>query len=227
MQPYWFPYIAYFQLVAAVDTFVEYDDVNYINRGWINRNFILLQGRPHLLTVPLKKASQNKKINEIEHALDEKIIVKILKTIGGSYKNAPFFDDVFALTVKVMTCNKASLADFIHYSLKSICKYIGIDTLILRSSQLDQDHTLSAAERLMAITKSLNGARYINAINGKKLYRQEAFEANGINLQFIDMQPIQYKQFGSQFIPNLSILDVLMFNPINRVQHFLNSYNLV
>src|SRR5690606_3799363 len=95
MQPYLFPYLGYFQLINAVETFVFYDDVNFIKRGWINRNQILVDNKAALFTVPLKKASQNKLINEIDMAIDEKWLSQFFKTIEQNYKNAPYFDDTF------------------------------------------------------------------------------------------------------------------------------------
>ena len=72
MQPYFFPYIGYFQLINAVDKFIILDDVNYIKKGWINRNRILLNGKDYLFTIPCEKISQNKLINEVEVIKDEK-----------------------------------------------------------------------------------------------------------------------------------------------------------
>ncbi len=81
MQPYIFPYIGYFQLIHAADVFVFYDDVNYINRGWINRNRILLNGKDQLFTIPCKEASQNKLIKDIEVLADKKAFQKMLTTM--------------------------------------------------------------------------------------------------------------------------------------------------
>ena len=97
MQPYFFPYLGYWQLMNIVDKFVIYDDVNYIKRGWINRNRILVEGKPFYIHVPVMKASQNKIINEMEVFVDSSLRKKELKTIELAYKKAPFFDSVYPL----------------------------------------------------------------------------------------------------------------------------------
>lgn len=107
MQPYLFPYIGYFQLLNAVDMFVVFDDVNFIKKGWINRNNILVNRQKYLFTVPLKDASQNKLIKEVQIA-DDGWQEKFLKTVAQSYKKAEFFDEAFALIEKL--CVRANLS---------------------------------------------------------------------------------------------------------------------
>src|SRR4051812_4492478 len=102
MQPYLLPYIGYFQLIAAVDRFLFLDDVNYINRGWINRNRILLGGKDHLFTLNLKEVSQNKKINEIEIAKDERWTAKFLRTVESAYRKAPHYSAVMPILQEIV-----------------------------------------------------------------------------------------------------------------------------
>lgn len=118
MQPYFLPYIGYFQLINAVDTFVLLDDVNYINKGWINRNQLLLNGKAHLFTLPLQKASQNKLINQLELSNETKWKDKLLKTIETAYKKAPQFHLVFPLISQILQYPESNLSLFIHHSIQ-------------------------------------------------------------------------------------------------------------
>ena len=127
MQPYIFPYIGYFQLVYATDVFVFYDDVNFINRGWINRNRILLNGKEQLFTIPCKDASQNKLIKDIEVLHDPKSMQKTLATIQAAYKKAPFFADVYPLMENIFGVQyEISISQLAIDSVISVCDYLGV-----------------------------------------------------------------------------------------------------
>ena len=126
MQPYFVPYIGYWQLLNAVDEYVIYDDVNYIKSGWINRNRILINGNPTYFNIPILGASSFKLINEISVNQNEKLIQKNLKTIKEAYKKAPFFNDVYPIIEKILTCEQTNLAKYIAYSIKAICLYLDI-----------------------------------------------------------------------------------------------------
>ncbi len=226
MQPYFFPYIGYFQLINAVDNFIILDDVNYINKGWVNRNNIYLNNEKKLITLPIKKASQNKKINEIEILADEKRKNKILKTIEYSYKKAPFFKDTFSL-IKGIICFKSSiLTSFLYNSIKEICKDLNIDTNIIKSSSIYRINK-KADDKIIEICKRENTNLYINPIGGIELYDKKKFIMNDIELKFLKTNTITYTQFNEIFISNLSIIDVLMFNSINDTQKLLNEYKLI
>ncbi|HEY0111260.1 MAG TPA: WbqC family protein, partial [Fibrella sp.] len=121
MQPYVLPYIGYIQLMNTVDTFVFYDDVAFINRGWVNRNRLLVNGKEYLFTIPLKEASQNKTIREIELANDPKWRGKLLKTIEQSYRKAPQYTVVMPMTERIINFqaenrSAVSVADYIFHS---------------------------------------------------------------------------------------------------------------
>lgn len=227
MQPYVFPYIGYFQLIAAVDVFVFYDDVNFIKRGWINRNSILVNGRAQLLSFPCIKASQNKLIADVAIDPDAKAFRKREKTIRQAYTNAPYFDAVFPLVEAVFAAGHCSISDFAIDSVTRIADYLDMDTRLLRSSE-DFAHTRGQgkAERLKTITRALGSRHYINAIGGQKLYTASDFAEDGINLQFLNPGITPYRQFDGDFIPNLSMIDVLMFNSKAQVKAMLADYEL-
>ncbi|HLA56997.1 MAG TPA: WbqC family protein [Flavobacterium sp.] len=226
MQPYLFPYIGYFQLIDSVDTFVVYDDVNFIKKGWINRNNILVNGQSHMFTMPLKDASQNKLISEI--SISESDWNKdLLKTIALAYKKAPYFPEVFVLVESILMSGEINLAKFIANSLRRICSYLEIDTNIVISSEIEKDNSLKAQDKIIEICKKLDAKAYINAIGGMELYDATAFQQQNITLHFLKTQPIIYSQFKNEFIPWLSIIDVMMFNPVSEIKNILAKRELI
>ncbi|MFT5214586.1 MAG: hypothetical protein ACI9WV_002317, partial [Patiriisocius sp.] len=134
MQPYLFPYIGYFQMINAVDHFVFYDDVNFINRGWINRNRILVNGKDTFITVPLIKASQNKKINEINLFFDEKMKKKMILTIELAYKKAPYYNQVIEIIKKIVNADISNIGEYAANSIITLCNYLKIETSFSYSS---------------------------------------------------------------------------------------------
>lgn len=224
MQPYFFPYIGYWQLVNYVDVFVIYDDVNFINRGFINRNKFLQKTKSQLFTLELFGASQNKKINEIKVGENSK---KLLKSIVQNYSKAPYFKDFFPILEEILNNNNENLAKFLGSSLINISKYLKIDTRLLYSSDLKNDKTLKAEDRLIEMSKILNAKEYINSIGGIKLYKKKAFSKKKIHLSFLETNEISYKQFNNEFEPNLSIIDILMFNSVYKTKIMLNQFQLI
>src|SRR3990167_1351073 len=221
MQPYFFPYIGYFQLLKAVDFFIIYDDVNYINKGYINRNSILVNMQAHKITLALLGASQNKLINEIEIGDNAS---KILKTIELAYKNAPFFSEVFPILNNIFMNKEKNLAKFIGNSLRVIASSLGLHTNILYSSEIEKNNTLSAQYKIIEICKKLGISIYINAIGGQQLYDPTAFKNQNIDLFFIKSKPQQYKQFKNTFVPDLSMIDIMMFNEKPYILNMLEQY---
>ncbi len=226
MQPYLFPYIGYFQLLNAVDKFVIYDDVAFINRGWINRNSILNNGKAQLFTVPLKEASQNKLIHEISIDTDQKWRDKLLKTIQQTYKKAPHFPTVFPLVEAIFLQQESNISTYIYHSLTIICEYISISTPLVESSQIYNNQHLKAQERILDICLQEKADHYINPIGGRELYSKELFAEHGIQLNFIRSEKVEYPQFNNEFVPWLSIIDSMMFNSKEEIQKLLKTYIL-
>lgn len=228
MQPYLFPYIGYWQLINAVDKFVILDDVNYIVRGFINRNRILLNGQPYMFSIPIKKASQNKLIMDTELNFTEEDKRKFLMTIKNAYRKAPYFHEVMPMIEKIIDNPETDLTSYIKNSILRINQYLDIDTEILISSQMEKDNTLKAQDRIIEICKKLNADIYINPCGGRGLYRHCDFEEEGLKLFFLTTigENIHYQQFKKEFVENLSIVDLLMNNGQNQIRNFLHQYIL-
>lgn len=227
MQPYFVPYIGYWQLMNLVDQYVIYDDVNFIKRGWINRNRILVNGTPKYFNLPILGASQNLLIHEIRVNHDAVTINKKLRCIEEAYRRAPFYERVYPMIEDIMLYEEDNIAKYIEYSFRVICEYLDIQTKLILSSDLKKDNTLRGQDKILAICSLLNATEYYNAIGGQELYSFEAFKAQGIQLNFVKTQNIEYKQFGDHFEPNLSIIDVMMFNPKEKICEYLNAYTLI
>jgi hypothetical protein len=229
MQPYLFPYIGYYQLINAVDKFVVYDDVNFIKQGWINRNYVLVNGKPYLYTVPLENQSSFCKINET--IINQKFYPiwrkKFLKTIEQNYNKAPFFNEVFPMIKSVFDINTNNLSVLAVNSLNIVSNYIGITTVFEESSAIYQNQNLTSQDRVLDICKKENASVYINPIGGLELYSEKYFSENNIKLNFIKSPTINYNQFNAEFVPNLSIIDVLMFNDVSTIKEFLTNYELI
>lgn len=228
MQPYFLPYIGYFQLMNCVDIFVIYDNIEFTKKGWINRNRMLQNNREEYFTLPLKKDSDYLNVNErsIADSFDvEKN--KILRKIEANYRKAPQFNIVFSVMEKIFAFNEKNLFHFIYNSISVLNDYLGIKTRIIKSSDLPEDiEYLRGQEKVLKICKTLNAQQYINAIGGIGLYSRDDFQSEGLQLNFMQSQSIVYKQFTNEFVPWLSILDVMMFNDKLKIQEYLKEYTL-
>lgn len=229
MQPYFFPYLGYWQMLNAVDKFVLLDDVKFITRGYINRNSILINGEAILFSIPIKKISQNKLIMDTKLNFDIKSKEKFLKTIAMAYKKAPQFEPFYPILEDIIYNNTDDVTTYIKYSFERILGYIkgNVNIQIIVSSELQKNDTLNGQNRIIEINKRLNSTQYINAIGGQGLYNKDEFKKNGISLNFIKMNEVKYKQFNNDFVPNLSFIDVLMFNDKTKVKELLKKYELV
>lgn len=227
MQPYFFPYLGYFQLIHAVDKFIFYDDVNFIKGGWINRNRLLINSQPNYFNAAIVGASSFKLINQIN--LDENNLwrEKTLKTIKSSYGKAPQFSKVFPLLENIIRIETNSLSAFNMNSVEKIAGYLSLTANIEISSMKYDNKNLRGAERVLDICRKNEVEVYVNLIGGQNLYKKELFKQSKVELYFIQMQEVKYKQFGREFVPQLSIIDVLMFNEKAVVQEFLNNYTLL
>ena len=227
MQPYIFPYIGYFQLIRSVDKFVFLDDVNFIKRGWINRNRILLGEKSFLFTIPLNKISQHTPINQTEISHDTDWQSKLLKTFEQAYKKAPQFMPVMEIISPILRGKYKYISELAVSSVKAVSNYLTIETKFTDSSEIYRNNELKGENRIIDICLKEKTSIYINAAGGRELYEPENFDRKGIELRFINSAPCIYRQFGMDFQSNLSIIDVLMFNERDDVRNFLGNYTLL
>jgi hypothetical protein len=227
MQPYFFPYIGYFQLMHAVDEFVVYDNIEFSRKGWIHRNRILVNNAAAYISLPVKKDSDYLPV--CDRYLAETWPVekkKLYNRIAEAYRKAPFFNPVISVVEACLDVDERNLFRFILHSLNQVRSYLGIVTPMRISSQVAIDHNLKAQDKVLALCKACNASEYINPIGGVELYGRDRFAEEGIDLQFLKANPITYSQFQGEFVPSLSIIDVMMFNPVERIREYLVQFSL-
>lgn len=227
MQPYFLPYIGYFQLIASVDQFIVYDNIKYTKKGWINRNRMLQNGADVMFSVPLKKDSDSLDIVQRELSADFNRD-KLLNQFKGTYRRAPHFDQTFPLIEQLVRYEDTNLFRYLHHSIVKLCEHLEITTEIKISSDIAIDHTLQSQDKVLALCEATGAKTYINAIGGMELYSKEAFQQKEIELKFIKSRPFEYAQFGDAFVPWLSIIDVMMFNSIEDIRACITTnYELI
>ena len=227
MQPYFFPYIGYFQMIAAVDQFIVYDNIKYTKKGWINRNRLLQNGKDEMFSLPLKSASDYLNVCERELAADFNRD-KLLNQFKGAYRRAPYFVQTYPLIEQIVKYEEANLFRYLHHSIVQTCAHLGIQTEIKISSDISIDHGLKNQDKVLALCAAVGADTYVNAIGGMELYAKETFQQVGIELKFIHSKPFEYPQFDNEFVPWLSIIDVMMFNSIAAIQNCISTnYELI
>ncbi|MBF0163896.1 MAG: WbqC family protein [Magnetococcales bacterium] len=227
MQPYFFPYIGYFQLIRAVDRFIVYDTIKYTKKGWINRNRILQHGAPVWFSLPLMAGSDDLAIDARRLASDFRP-ESLLNRLHGNYRRAPCFEPVYTLAEGILRHPDPNLFAFLDHGLRRVCDYLGIQTAWVVSSSVPIDHDLKAQEKVIALCRAVGTDLYVNPIGGQSLYERAAFAGQGIELRFLQSELVEYRQFDAPFVPWLSILDVMMFNSVAQIQErFLPSHALI
>ena len=227
MQPYFFPYIGYFQLLNMVDKYLVFDDGQYAKNKWAYRNKILINGAPGYFRVTLLKANPAQQFNEIRISNDIKEKSKKIRTLDLAYKKAPHYSEVMPMLEQFLIADYDNLSEYNVASNKLVCDYLGIKTEILLSSELNTKKKKKKQYSIFDECRTLGGDEYINSIGGMELYDFEEFRENGIELAFLKSDDITYPQFGNEFVPDLSIIDVMMFNSVPEIQDMLNRYTLI
>lgn len=227
MQPYFLPYIGYFQLINSVDEFVFFDDVNYIKKGWINRNNFLVRNKICLFSVNLSNASQNQLIKDVRINYSEKWKDNFIKMLKFNYSKTKNFEVIYPLIMNEIEKDFEYISDLNISLIIQICNYLGLKKRFTNSSVINYDKTGRGEGKILSICKLKNATQYINAIGGAELYNKDLFASNNIRLSFIQSQPIVYNQSNVEFVPHLSIIDVLMFCNIKEINELLNKWTLV
>ena len=223
MQPYFLPYIGYFQLMKAVDVFVYYDDVTFIKQSWINRNRILLNNQEYLFTLELEGASSFRNINMIRVGSNRP---RLMKTFVQAYRKAPLYKETEPVLHAIFSSTETSLSEYIIETHKSILEYLDVDVKIIRSSSIVKDNLLKGQEKVLEICRKMGANEYINSPGGRMLYSKQDFLDNDIVLSFLQPTGTKYRQFENDFIPWLSIIDIMMFNSVAEIRLMLDNYSL-
>lgn len=221
MQPYIFPYLGYFQLAYHTDKFIFYDDVNFIKGGYINRNNILSKGQKQLFTLPVEKASSNRKINELHFSSNRK---KVLKSIEQNYRKAPYFEFVMPVITEVLSTKETQVSTLCKNSVISVFDYLALELDYSFSSDLNYDRAGSASAKLFSLCDVTDANKYCNMKNGELLYSKKDFKEKGIELTFLEMANFIYSQGENDFVSHLSIIDVLMWNEKSTVIELMKKY---
>lgn len=224
MQPYFFPYIGYYQLAYEVKEFVFLDDVSFIKQGYINRNSILINGDKYEFSIPVSKISSYRKINEHRYTGEH---AKFIKIIEQAYKKAPFFSDVMPVVESVILDQDENVSRKNSKSIISVFDYLGISRVFYFSSEIELQQNSKGQDRILALCKKLDFKEYRNAIGGKSLYSYEDFDAAGIDLKFIQSNIQTYQQGKHEFVSHLSMIDILMHCSKESIISMMSDYSLV
>jgi hypothetical protein len=221
MQPYIFPYLGYFKLVSGVSRFVFLDDVNFIKKGWINRNRLLISGEVKYFTVPLSGASQNALICEVPVLNDRVWRRKFEASVVQSYSKAFYFEQVYSLLSSVLFGGHDMIGEMAKDSVLKVADYLSLPVEFVLSSGIYRNQTLKAEKRILDICRKEESSVYLNLDGGRDLYCAASFAASGVELAFVDSRLPAYPQFSLSFEPGLSIIDVLMHNSPSQVLEML------
>jgi hypothetical protein len=232
MQPYFFPYLGYFQLIEVVDKWIVFDTPQYIRHGWVNRNRIMkFDGNDWMyINVPLQKHSRDTAIKDVLIASNtqewqEKIYAQLL-----SYrKKAPHFSETMDVVTRCFNAGCDGISGLNIVVLKEVCAYLEIDFRFEIYSQMNLKHEPAndAGEWALQISKACGADTYINPPGGREIFDPSKFKAAGINLRFLESELKQYNQRNGNFIAGLSVLDVMMFNSRDEIKELLSHYRLV
>ena len=225
-QPYFLPYLGYWQLIACADTFLLGDDYAYIRKGWVNRNRILAGGRSIWLRMEVAHFGFGTPITDVR--LKQASISDKLRTLEMAYHRASNFGEGMSLAERIITFPERNLAVFLEHSIREVCACLGIGTIIGRTSDLKGNSLLHREERIYDFCRRCGADTYVNAIGGMALYDFREFESRGLRLRFLRSRLPSYPQVGGgPFVPSLSILDAIMNNPVSAVREMLDEYDFV
>lgn len=236
MQPYLFPYLGYFQLMNCVDTYVFYENVQYIKNGWVNRNRIFVnvkKNQTHYFTFSVAKEHYKKNIDQRHYSNLKEDCNKLKRNLFQSYRDALNFEEAYELIEDILDFQNDNVAYFNMNANHKIAEYLGVTTKItcmetVKDAAFWEKFTqLNHEDKVIHICKYFKENSYINAINGMSLYHRDFFAAKGIDLKFIKMKEVEYSQFSKQFVPCLSILDVIMHNKLQDSKEMLERYQLI
>jgi hypothetical protein len=214
MQPYFFPYLGYFELLDNVDCWLVFDNAQYVRRGWINRNRIMhpREGWKYL-TVPVSRAPQKTEIRHMRlvEGLDWK--QHVLKEVAHYKASAPNYRALVEIISDIDCADGGSLSQLNLDLVTKVCEVLGIEVQIALASALQQAEPkdLSAQQRILHYCKILNAETYLNLPGGRDLYEARAFETQGIKLRFLKERKYKLNHQPESVPANLSVIDAMMW----------------
>jgi hypothetical protein len=215
MQPYFFPYLGYYSLIKKSDQFILFDTVQFIRRGWIERNRILkpVEGWQYV-AVPLIKKELSTIICEMEIRNNEDWRGKLILQLAHYKKKAPFYRETLSVIQDAINMDTNSIVKLNENILKKTCEYFNIplNISIFSEMNIEIEEVTHPGEWALNITKALNGKDYINPTGGVEIFKREQFTNADIKLNFLGNNLSSYNQHRSVFERGLSIIDVMMFN---------------
>ncbi len=230
MQPYFFPYIGYWQLIHAVDMFVVGDSVHYIKHGWINRNRILGEGnQPQYFGIEVNHASCNRLIYETKRVVSHKQAEYLCRVLKFYYSQAPYYSEAMGIIKPILLDEEPDLTRYLVKQLRAVADYLGINTEFRMLSEVSDHWAYRAPEIISRTCKHFGFTNYINPSGaGMSYYDKDAFREIGINLSFLRRnEEIRYKQRTDQFVPDLSIIDLMMYCSRDELHDILNRYHFL
>ena len=218
MQPYFFPYIGYFQLIHAVDTYVNLDHVSFMKRSYMTRN-TLKNDTP--INVAVWGGSQNKQCAEVMVNFSDNYIQNFQAKLHHLYSKAPHYHAICDLILPEFYEREVSVSTFNFNLIKRICGYLEIRTTLIDTSTIFTDCHLPREAGLKCITKALGATAYVNAIGGQALYTKDDFKRDGIDLYFVEMHDVELDDTYA------SILDLMFCYDKQHLQEQLTRYQLI
>lgn len=232
MQPYVFPYIGYFQLINYVDKWVIFDNIQYISKGWANRNRIVhpdAKKEWQYFTVPIKKHSRETKINKIEINDNFEWRCEFLRKLEGVYKKkAPYYRETINFVEECIEFRTSSLSKWVEHTLKYTCDYLDIsfDYLVFSMMNTGLNEVAHAGQWALEISDSIGATEYVNPSGGYSIFNESEFQSRNIKLRFLKTRLSPYIQRRGYFVPGLSIVDVLMWNDKEYIVSMLDDYDI-
>jgi len=224
-QPYFMPYLPYWQLIDCADLFLVGDDFSYRKSSWIPRNRILVNGRVQFFRIELRHQSSNTLIRDME-IVPPDLSVK-LRTLEMAYHKAPCFAEGYALCERVLRFPSGNLCEFLTASIKEVCKYMYIDTPIGFTSDVPGNSEFRNKERIYHLCKYYGADTYVNATGGQALYDYDGFRSHGLRLAFLRTEIPAYKQLSDRFVPGLSVMDAVMFLSREQLRDMLDKRSFI
>ena len=229
MQPYFFPYLGYFALIKHTDFFVSFDPVQYIRKGWINRNRVLKPGEGwQYITAPVQAADREALIKDVLVTEGDAWKTQILRQLEHYKKRSPYYAEVKALLERCFANPDLSISRLNTFYLAQVCGYLEIPFhhAVFSDMNLELGPVHAPDEWALRTSQAMGATTYINPPGGREFFSPEKYEQGGIDLQFLSINLEPYSQRRPAFEAGLSIVDVLMFNTPEQVRTMLDAVNL-